>query len=90
MDNNGTCRKNEIFYFLTNNNSDHKNGVGFIVSKEIDKSVNNVAYSDRIMLLPMSARPIKINIVQMYAHTTDKPGTEAKQFFEQIRDFCSH
>lgn len=86
--NSGICRKNgETFYYSGNNNPDHRNGVGFIVSKEIDKFVRNVvAYSDRIILLQLSAKPININIVQAYATTMDGTETEVEQFYEQIRE----
>ncbi|XP_030754464.1 uncharacterized protein LOC115881196 [Sitophilus oryzae] len=53
----------------------------------MDKYVRNVvAYSDRIILLQLSARPMNINILQIYAPTADKAEAEALEFYEQIRE----
>ncbi|KAH1010997.1 hypothetical protein HUJ04_000440 [Dendroctonus ponderosae] len=69
----GTCRKNgKTFYYSGNNNPNHRNGVDVIASKEMDKYMKNVvAYSDRIILLQISARPTNINIVQPNAPSVD-------------------
>lgn len=55
----GICQKNgAVFYYAGNDDPNHRNGVGFILTDEMNKSVRNVvACSDRIMLLQLSARP---------------------------------
>lgn len=38
------------------------------------------------MLLQLSAKPVNINLIQVYAPTSDKPDAEVEQFYEQIQE----
>ncbi|XP_030747690.1 craniofacial development protein 2-like [Sitophilus oryzae] len=63
----------------------HKNGVAIIISKSLGNSVRNfVPFSDRVMLLQLAIKPVNINIVQVYAPTTDHDDGELEMFYQHI------
>lgn len=43
-----------------------------------------VAYSDRTILCQINAKPININVVQVYAPAADKIDMETEQFYGQV------
>jgi len=58
-----------------------------ILNKSLSRSVRNFApLSDRVMLLQLAMRPINVNIVQVYAPTTDHNDDEVEKFYQQIKD----
>ncbi|XP_055390541.1 craniofacial development protein 2-like [Condylostylus longicornis] len=68
-----------------NNTSTHRNGVGIIATdKIIDYVTECVSYSDRIMLMKINAKPVKLNIIQIYAPTADSSEDEIEELYEQI------
>ncbi|XP_055371788.1 craniofacial development protein 2-like [Condylostylus longicornis] len=82
----GECRvEGAKFYYSGNNTSTHRNGVGIIVTdKIIDYVTECVSYSDRIMLMKINAKPVKLNIIQIYAPTADSSEDEIEELYEQI------
>lgn len=78
------------FYYSSNNDPEHRNGVGFKLTNQVNKSVRNVvAVSDQIMLLQLDAKPININLIQVYAPTSERPDGDAERFYEQIQEVLS-
>lgn len=75
-----------MLYFSGNDDNHHRNGVAIAVSQEIMASVNNfVPISDRIILLQLQSKSRKLNIIQIYAPTADKPDEEIELFYELIK-----
>lgn len=52
--------------------------VGFIITRQIQKALIN----GRMLLLPLEGKPVKINILKVYASTTDKSDAQIKQFYD--------
>ncbi|KAI5722374.1 hypothetical protein M8J76_013841 [Diaphorina citri] len=68
--------EHRVFYSGAQDNK-YMNGVGIIVSKTIANSVTNfIPFSERLILIQISATPVNLNIIQVYAPTADKPDTE--------------
>lgn len=78
--------KHRVYYSGTSNGQ-HQYGVGVIVCKAVAESVTNfIPVSERIMLLQINAKPTQINIIQVYAPTTDHTDEEVEEFYSQIID----
>ncbi|KAL1446308.1 hypothetical protein WDU94_012325 [Cyamophila willieti] len=76
--------KYRVYYSGTEDGM-HYNGVGIIVSKEIDKCITNfVPVFERVMLIQISARPVNVNVIQIYAPTADKEDSEADELYSRI------
>lgn len=72
-------------YYSGEDTQYHRNGVAIIVSKEIMNSVTSVSpVSDRIIVIQINSKPVKLNIVQVYAPTTGSPDDEIEQFYEEL------
>lgn len=86
--NNGQCTTEKAtLYYSGNNQPSHYNGVGFLVQREVNKTVKNfVAHSDRTALLQLKADPVDLNIIQVYAPTADKPDRETTQLYREIKE----
>lgn len=57
----------------------------------IHKEIANVAkgyhaINERIILIRLGTRPVGINIIQVYAPTTDAPDEEAQLFYDQVNE----
>ena len=83
----GQCSTNKYtMYYSGPTDTTHQNGVGIIVSESMNRSVRNfLPYSDRIALLQLQTRPIKVNIIQAYAPTSDKSDEEIEEFYEHLK-----
>lgn len=56
-----------MFYNSSNNSPDEKNGMGFILSQQLNKNVKNlVAYSAKIILMQLQAKPVNVNYILVY------------------------
>jgi exonuclease III len=65
----------------------HRNGVAFIVGESLRNSVRNVIpVSERIIAIQLACRPKNVNIIQIYAPTTDRPEAEVEEFYDQLSD----
>lgn len=65
----------------------HRNGVAVILNKSLNNSVRNfVPLSDRVMLLQLTTKPVNLNIIQVYAPTTDHDDNEVETFYHQIKE----
>lgn len=82
----GTMNVDEhsVFYSGTQDGT-HQKGVGIIVTNKIAYSVTNFTpISERVMLIQMNARPVNLNIVQVYAPTTDGTDEEVVEFYRTV------
>uniref|UniRef100_A0A8D8SMX4 Craniofacial development protein 2 n=1 Tax=Cacopsylla melanoneura TaxID=428564 RepID=A0A8D8SMX4_9HEMI len=84
----GTGIKNEddytVYYSGTTDNT-YKYGVGFIIEKEMAKCVKNfIPLTERIALLQLNSKPVNINLIQIYAPTTDHGDEEVEQLYSQV------
>lgn len=62
-----------LTYYSGNNDTGHSNGVAIMIKNHLKTSVINFhPVSDRVMLLQLRAKPVNINIVQVYAPTAAK------------------
>jgi len=46
--------------------------------------INVLPFSDRIILLKLYAKPVNINVIQVYAPTTDSTEDEIETFYEEV------
>ena len=63
----------------------HEHGVGILIKKEIDAAVKGCwQLSDRVMLLKIGAKPVSINIIQVYAPTSQHSDDTIDGFYDQV------
>lgn len=73
-------------YYSGNDHKTHWNGVGLILTQNIEKSVINfVPHSDRMLLVQLKGSPIVVNLIQVYAPTADKSEDEVEQFYDDLQ-----
>jgi len=74
-------------YYAGNNEPIHYKGVGFIVARKVNDAVRNfVPQSDRVALLQLSGKGVNINIVQVYAPTSNSDEEELEVFYESVSE----
>ncbi|XP_071642962.1 craniofacial development protein 2-like [Temnothorax longispinosus] len=80
---------NENMIFLAGNGEKSNNGVGFIVAKNLrDCVLGYEAIDDRIIRIRIGARPHTLNIVQVYAPTTECTEEEISDFYAKLETVC--
>ena len=68
----------------------HFDVVGFIVRKELTKSVNNYSIiSSRIISIRIKASPINMTIIKVYAPTTSHADEEIEELYKTIEKTIS-
>ena len=76
---------NHVVYYSGNDGDEHQHGVGIIMSKSMSKYVVNfVPLSERIVMIQMNTTPVKLNIIQVYAPTADKPEEIIEDFYNDV------
>ncbi|XP_037931408.1 craniofacial development protein 2-like [Teleopsis dalmanni] len=79
--------QNTKVYYSGNQNKHHRNGVGILMIKDITKFVTEfIPKSDRAMMVKINAKPLNINIIQVYAPTADKSDDEIKSFYAELNE----
>ncbi|XP_039291111.1 craniofacial development protein 2-like [Nilaparvata lugens] len=74
-------------YFSGTDNDKHELRVCFIMTKGVAKCVDNVIpVSSRLILVQLKAKPVNINIIQVYAPTTDGTDEEVEEFYNSINE----
>ena len=72
-----------VFYY--SGGDKHVHGVGILIRKEIEEAVTGCwQFSSRVMLLKVDARPVPLNIIQVYVPTTDHSHEVIDEFYEQL------
>lgn len=78
--------ENHTMYYSGNDDPQHYNGVAIIIDNKNNKSVKSfVPLSDRVALLQLKAHPRDINIVQVYAPTTESHENDILRFYSEIK-----
>lgn len=91
----GKCRVDgyDVFYSGGDDNH-HKNGVGFIVNKEVARCINNFSpISDRVALLQINTKPFILNLIQVYAPIADALDDDVEQLYADIdkaKNYCGN
>lgn len=63
----------------------HERGVGVILNQEQAKALKGYwAISDRVILVKLHAKPIDMNIIQVYAPTRDSSTEDLESFYETV------
>ena len=63
----------------------HARGVGFIMSKQLSKSLIGCwTISDRVMIIKLKGKPFDIYIIQVYAPTSLSSDEEIETFYSQL------
>lgn len=63
----------------------HARGVGFVLDKEHARAVKGfMAFSDRVILLKISSKPLDYNIIQVYAPTTESTKEDLEKFYDEL------
>ena len=75
----------EGYKILYSGGQHHERGVGVIIDRQDQASVKGFwAISDRVILVKLSSKPLDINIIQVYAPTSESSEEELEGFYEQI------
>ncbi|XP_055387849.1 craniofacial development protein 2-like [Condylostylus longicornis] len=82
----GECVTNGPKLYHSGNETDaHRRGVGVIIPQHLTNCVTNfMPESDRVMLLKINAKPLTLNIIQVYAPTFDKSEEEVEDFYAEV------
>ena len=85
--NSGECLIDDHYiYYAGNDEVNHYNGVAFIVNAQVQKTVKSfVPVSDRVAFLQFNSRPYNVNIIQVYAPTSDHSDEVVEAFYEQLQ-----
>ncbi|XP_037942288.1 craniofacial development protein 2-like [Teleopsis dalmanni] len=79
--------QNTKVYYSGNQNKHHRNGVGILMKKDIAKFVTGfIPKSKRAMMVKINAKPLNINIIQVYAPTPDKSDDEIESFYAELNE----
>ncbi|XP_039278804.1 craniofacial development protein 2-like [Nilaparvata lugens] len=82
----GKCRTNNgVFYYSGIDDPNHRYGVGVIIDKATNASVQSFTpYSERVMMLQIKTCTGHLNIIQIYAPTADSEEVEVKEFYAEL------
>lgn len=76
-----------VIYYLGQDTDQHRYGVGKIINKNIEADVKTFTpLSERIVLLHISAKPVDLNILQIYAPTADKDEDTIEEFYSEVEN----
>lgn len=73
----------KTLYYSGNNYPQLRNGVGIILDADTTKAISNfISLSDRCMLIQITAKPIHINLIQVYTRTADNSVDELEKLYK--------
>lgn len=77
--------------FVYSGGEEHQRGVGVMMTKKVARCMKGyMAVSDRVLLVKLAGKPIDINIIQVYAPTTDHTEEELDEFYEMVEQAMRH
>lgn len=84
--NSGKCIiDNYHVYYSGEEGNQHRNGVGFILSPDVNRSITSVCnISDRVIMIQLKSSPFNINLVQVYAPTSQSSEEDIETFYSQV------
>uniref|UniRef100_A0A8D8L8K4 Craniofacial development protein 2 n=1 Tax=Cacopsylla melanoneura TaxID=428564 RepID=A0A8D8L8K4_9HEMI len=76
--------QDHVIYY-SGDDTQHKYGVGIIVTKELNQSVKSFTpISNRIILLQIESKPANVNIFQVYAPTAQSTEEDLELFYKDL------
>lgn len=79
-----------VVYYAGADGAQHKNGVAIIVTNKVAKAVKNFTpISDRITMVQMATTTVDINIIQVYAPTSDAEEEQVDKFYADLEQALS-
>lgn len=73
------------FTIIYSGGAKHEKGVAFIIDKLSARSVKGFwAVSDRVIMIKLSTKPLDLNIIQVYAPTSESTDEELDSFYDEI------
>ena len=70
---------------------EHARGVGIIIEKRFSRSMKGyLPISKRVILLKLTASPFDVNIIQVYALTTDCDEETINKFYSEVENALRH
>lgn len=73
------------YEFVYSGGDKRMGGVGIMMRKDVASSMTGMwPVTDRIIMVKLSGKPFNINIIQVYAPTTDHEEEEIESFYEDI------
>ena len=83
-----TSDKHTIIY---SGGEKHEKGVGIIMDEAISKTIIGYhAISDRVLLVKLKGQPININIIQVYAPTSESSDEDIDMFYNDVEIARKH
>ena len=81
----GNIRSDEVSIIYSCSEDKSEKGVGIILDKKQAKSLKGYwPISERVLLVKMNATPVTINIIQIYAPTTDCVEEDLEVFYDDL------
>lgn len=79
-----------VIHYAGEDSNQHKNGVALMVAPEVAKAIRAVVQiSDRVIMLQVETTSVTLNIIQVYAPTSDSDEDMIDQFYEQLEQALS-
>ena len=80
--------RTEDYTMYYSRGDDHERGVGILLSKTVENSVNGFwPVSGRIASVKLKAKPFNINIIQAYEPTSTSTEEELEEFYEELKQY---
>lgn len=80
-----SCVDGYHIYHSGDESSRNRNGVAFIISKEINDAIISVTpHNDRMMIIQLQGTRTRINIIQVYAPTSECEEEVIETFYSQL------
>ena len=83
--NSGRCTTDEHLIIYSGHKTEHKHGVGVLLSKQVAKSMIGFhALSDRILIVKIASKAFNLVIVQVYAPASTCPEDDIEKFYDDL------
>ncbi len=81
----GKCTTDDHVMIYSGHKTDHKHGVGVILTKQVAKSMMGFyALSDRVLIVKIASKPFNLMIIQVYAPTSASSEEEIEKFYNDL------
>jgi len=85
------CIKREEYTMVYSGGKEHEHGVGIVMKNKVARSMMGYwPVGDRIIMCKLHAHPFNVNLLQVYAPTTDHSDEEVEQFYEDLQNCLKH
>ena len=81
----GRCTTDEHVMIYSGHKTEHKHGVGVILSKQVAKSMMGFhGFSHIILIVGIASKQFNLVIVQVYTPTSTSPEDEIEKFYDDL------